>query len=63
MRKPTKKIKKNTFEERFSLIVEDYHKAKEVLSTLPAGSDEHEKQQRKCDTLFAKAERCVNAES
>lgn len=42
MRKPvkksSKKVKKNNFEERFALMVEEYNKAKEVLDSMEEGT-------------------------
>lgn len=62
-KKPGKKIRKNAFEDRFALIVEDYHKAKEVLDSLIVGTVEHTKQQTICNNLFASAERCIKSGS
>ncbi len=65
MRKPakksSKKIRKSNFEERFSLMVLEYHKAKEVLDSMTEGTLEYVKQKKKCDILFANAERFINA--
>lgn len=56
-----KKIRKNAFEGRFALIVEDYNKAKEILDSLMVGTTEYEKQKKECNYLFANAERCLNS--
>lgn len=65
MRKPVKKsgkkIRKSNFEERFSLMVAEYNKAKEVLDSMTEGTPEYDKQKKKCDSLFASAERFINA--
>ncbi|KJG59063.1 hypothetical protein UA38_04870 [Photobacterium kishitanii] len=65
MRKPGrkigKKIRKNAFEDRFALIVEDYNKAKEILDSLIVGTAEYDKQKKECNHLFAHAERCINS--
>lgn len=65
IRKPAKKssknIRKSNFEERFSLMVADYHKAKEILDSMTEGTPEFAKQKKKCDSLFASAERFINA--
>ncbi|WP_060988780.1 hypothetical protein [Photobacterium leiognathi] len=61
IRKPSKKNNKNAFEERFKIIVDDYHKAKELLDSLSAGTDEYEQQKKKCHQLFSHAERYLNS--
>jgi hypothetical protein len=65
MRKPvkkvSKKIRKSDFEERFAKMVEEYHKAKEVLDSLEEGTTEYAKKKKQCDILFANAERFINA--
>jgi hypothetical protein len=65
MRKPakksSKKIKKNNFEEKFSLMVAEYNEAKEVLDSMTEDNPEYTKQKKKCDSLFASAERFINA--
>lgn len=65
MRKPVKKSsnknRKSNFEERFSLMVAEYHKAKEVLDSMSEDSPEYAKQKKKCNTLFASAERFINS--
>lgn len=60
-RKPSKKTRKSDFEDRFALMVGEYQSAKEVLDSLPEGTSEHAKQKKKCDTLFANAERFINS--
>ncbi len=64
MRKPvkksSKKVKKNNFEERFALMVEEYNKAKEVLDSMEEGTSEYMAQKKLCDKLFANAERYIN---
>ncbi|MCG9597688.1 hypothetical protein L1D15_13260 [Vibrio sp. Isolate25] len=61
LKKSSKKLRKSNFEERFSLMVAEYNKAKEVLDSMAEGSPEHIKQKKKCETLFASAERFINA--
>lgn len=65
MRKPAKKSsnrnRKSSFEEKFSNMVAEYQKAKEVLDSLVEGTPEYNKQKRICDKLFASAERFINA--
>ncbi|GAB6261062.1 hypothetical protein [Photobacterium sp. R1] len=65
MRKPVKKVgkkmRKSDFEERFSKMVEEYHKAKEVLDSLEEGTAEYAKKKKQCDSLFASAERFINS--
>lgn len=65
MRKPAKKSSKKTqrnhFEEQFSLMVTEYHKAKEILDSMAVSTPEYTKQKKKCDSLFANAERFINA--
>ena len=65
MRKPMKKsntrIRKNNFEERFSAMVAEYNKAKDLLDTMSEGTPEYAKQKKVCDRLFANAEKFVNA--
>ncbi|WP_070963438.1 hypothetical protein [Vibrio sonorensis] len=61
-RKPSKKVRKISFEEKFEKMVEEFNAAKLLLDSLEAGSAEHSKQQKLCDSLFAKAERFVNAQ-
>ncbi|MFB9134684.1 hypothetical protein M1D72_12190 [Vibrio sp. AK197] len=60
VRKSNKKIQKNNFEERFALMVAEYHKAKEVLDSMEEGSSEYLMQKKVCDKLFANAERYIN---
>lgn len=65
VRKPAKKssnkIRKSNFEEKFSLMVAEYHKAKEILDSMDEGNPEYIKQKKNCDRLFASAERFINA--
>ncbi|MGR5095272.1 hypothetical protein ACPV5O_06555 [Vibrio maritimus] len=65
MRKPVKKSssknRKSSFEEKFSHMVAEYQKAKEVLDSLAEGTAEYNKQKKICDKLFASAERFINA--
>ncbi len=64
MRKPvkksSKKVKKNDFEERFALMVGEYNKAKEVLDSMEEDTSEYMTQKKLCDKLFASAERYIN---
>lgn len=60
-KKSSKKFQKSNFEEKFSLMVAEYNKAKEILDTLAEGTPEHTKQKNNCDRLFASAERLINA--
>ncbi len=53
-------MKKNDFEERFALMVGEYHKAKEVLDSMEEGSPDYTAQKKACDKLFANAERYIN---
>ncbi len=53
-------MKKNNFEERFALMVEEYNKAKEVLDSMEEGTSEYMTQKNLCDKLFASAERYIN---
>ena len=53
-------MRKTDFEERFALMVEEYQKDKEFLDAMNEGSEEYNKQKKKCDILFAKAEKFVN---
>ncbi|MDW6005449.1 hypothetical protein [Vibrio mangrovi] len=65
MRKPVKKagkkMRKSDFEERFALMVGEYHKAKEVLDSMTEDTPDYIKQKKKCESLFATAERFINA--
>ncbi|QIA64990.1 hypothetical protein GT360_15620 [Vibrio astriarenae] len=61
VRKPAKKMSKNHFEERLSVMVAEYNSAKELLDSMTEGTDEHAKQKKKCEKLFASTERFVNA--
>ncbi|WP_370689700.1 hypothetical protein [Vibrio coralliilyticus] len=47
LKKSSKKLRKSNFEERFSLMVAEYNKAKEVLDSMAEGSPEHIKQKKK----------------
>lgn len=60
-RKSSNKSRKSNFEERFSLMVADYNSAKEVLDSMNEDAPEYAKQKKKCDSLFANAERFINA--
>jgi|GEM_PF-1237315 len=60
-KKSSKKIRKSNFEEKFSLMVAEYNKAKEVLDSMTEGTPEYTKQKINCDRLFASAERFINA--
>ncbi|KOO04172.1 hypothetical protein [Vibrio nereis] len=60
VRKTGKKMRKNDFEERFSLMVGEYNKAKEVLDSMEEGTSEYAAQKKTCDRLFANAERYIN---
>lgn len=60
-KKSNKKIRKSSFEEKFSLMVAEYHKAKEVLDSMGEGTPEYIKQKKNCDRLFASAERFISA--
>lgn len=42
-------------------MVAEYHKAKEALDSMTEGTPEFAKQKKKCDSLFANAERFINA--
>ncbi|SHO55165.1 hypothetical protein [Vibrio quintilis] len=61
VRKTSKKMRKSDFEERFAQMVGEYNKEKEVLDAMPEGTSEYAKQKKKCDILFANAERFINA--
>jgi hypothetical protein len=61
VRKASKKMRKSDFEERFAQMVGEYNKEKEVLDAMPEGTAEYAKQKKKCDILFANAERFINA--
>ncbi|NIY83442.1 hypothetical protein [Vibrio hepatarius] len=61
VRKPSKKMRKSDFEDRFAVMVGEYQSAKEVLDSLPEGTSEYATQKKKCDTLFASAERFINS--
>ncbi|MCL2915743.1 hypothetical protein L2725_18470 [Shewanella corallii] len=65
MRKPTrkvsKKVRKDNFDEKFELLVGEYHKAKAILDTLAEDTVEYDKQKKQCDILFANAERFFNS--
>ncbi|MDN3612506.1 hypothetical protein ACODM8_14795 [Vibrio ostreicida] len=65
MKKPVrrvgKKMRKSDFEARFAHMVGEYNKAKEVLDGLTEGTPEYTKQKKMCDSLFASAERFINA--
>ncbi len=60
VRKSSKKIQKNNFEERFGVMVKEYQEAKEVLESMEEGTAEYLSQKKICDKLFANAERYVN---
>lgn len=45
-KKSSKKIQKSNFEEKFSLMVAEYNKAKEILDALVEGTPEHTKQKK-----------------
>ncbi|MEH0690151.1 hypothetical protein H4F17_13930 [Vibrio cholerae] len=60
-RKSGKKMRKSDFEEKFALMVGEYNKQKELLDAMSEGDAEHAKQKKKCDALFASAERFLNA--
>mgnify|MGYP001164279274 CR=1 FL=1 len=64
MRKPvkksSKKIQKNNFEERFAAMVKEYQQAKETLESMVEGSPEYINQKNVCDKLFSNAERYLN---
>ncbi|PSU03566.1 hypothetical protein C9J03_20905 [Photobacterium gaetbulicola] len=66
MRKPvkkaSKKMRKSDFEEKFTKMVEEYQRAKEVLDSLEVGTTEYAKKKKQCDILFASAERFINAQ-
>ena len=51
------KARKNNHEERFESMVKEYQEAKTLLDSMDEGSDAQLKQQRLCDSLFAKAEK------
>ncbi len=65
MKKPFKKsnnkARKSNFEEKFSLMVAEYNKAKEILGSMEEGTDEYTQQKKLCEKLFARAERFINA--
>lgn len=54
-------MRKSDFEEKFALMVGEYNKQKELLDAMSEGDAEHAKQKKKCDALFASAERFLNA--
>ncbi|WP_319534248.1 hypothetical protein [uncultured Vibrio sp.] len=60
VRKSSKKIQKNNFEERFSVMVKEYQEAKEILESMTEGSSEYITQKKVCNKLFANAERYIN---
>tara|TARA_Y100000588_G_scaffold130842_1_gene143387 strand:- start:270 stop:470 length:201 start_codon:yes stop_codon:yes gene_type:complete len=60
VRKPSKKIQKNNFEERFSSMVKEYQEAKGILDSMTEGSSEYLSQKKACDNIFANAERYIN---
>ncbi|MCE0496086.1 hypothetical protein [Vibrio salinus] len=60
VRKSSKKIQKNNFEERFTVMVKEYQEAKEVLESMAEGTSEYINQKKICDKLFANAERYIN---
>ncbi|EGR2797496.1 hypothetical protein BOO29_11160 [Vibrio navarrensis] len=60
VKKTAKKMRKADFEVRFATMVGEYNSAKEVLDALPEGSPDYAKQKKKCDSLFAAAERFIN---
>ena len=60
VKKSSKKIQKNNFEERFSAMVKEYQQAKETLESLIEGSPEYIKQKKVCDKLFSSAEQYLN---
>lgn len=61
VRKTGKKISKSEFESRFAFMVAEYNKAKEALDLMEQGTSEYSVQKKKCDNLFANAERFINA--
>ncbi|ABU69520.1 MULTISPECIES: hypothetical protein [Vibrio] len=60
VRKSSKKIQKNNFEERFSSMVKEYQEAKGILDSMTEGSSEYLSQKKACDKIFANAERYIN---
>ncbi|MCZ0758449.1 hypothetical protein INT50_07720 [Vibrio diabolicus] len=52
-----KKNKKSNYEDKFELMVKEYHSAKEVLDAMPEGSADYDTQKKHCESLFANAER------
>lgn len=60
MKKPGNKMRKADFENRFSVMVGEYHSAKEILQSLTEGTPDYIKQNRKCESLFSAAERFIN---
>lgn len=60
VRKSSKKIQKNNFEERFSSMVKEYQEAKGILDSMTEGSAEYLSQKKACDKIFANAERYIN---
>ena len=61
IRKVSKKVRKDNFDEKFEQLVGEYHKAKAVLDSLTEDTPEYDKQKKQCDMLFANAERFFNA--
>ncbi|ROV59097.1 hypothetical protein EGH82_15320 [Vibrio ponticus] len=59
-RAPKKKPWKGENEDRFTRMVAEYHAAQAELATMEAGTEEHAKQQKHCEALFASAERFFN---
>ena len=60
VRKSSKKIQKNNFEERFSSMVKEYQEAKVILDSMTEGSSEYLSQKKACDKIFENAERYIN---
>ena len=60
VRKSSKKIQKNNFEERFSSMVKEYQEAKVILDSMTEGSPEYLSQKKACDKIFENAERYIN---
>lgn len=60
VKKSGKKMRKADFEDRFAIMVGEYNSAKEVLDSFPEDSSDYIKQKKKCENLFAAAERFIN---
>ena len=58
--KASKKSKKNEFESRLNILVEEFNQAQEVLNSLVEGSAEFLAQKKICDKLFSNTERFLN---